>query len=1055
VAGPKLQALLALLALSAPRPVSDHRLIDELWGDDQPAKPTNALQAQVSQLRRVLGRDTVVREPSGYALAAGVEVDSARLEDLVRDGRAAASNGEHRHAADSFATAVSLIRGPPLVDLLDRHFARQAASRLDQLVITAHEGLVDAELACGHHAAVVNSLAELVEAHPLWERFHAQLIVALFRCGRQSDALRAYAQARQVLAEEVGLEPGPELQALERAVLSHDPALAAPIALASIGHLVPLPVPLTSFVGRTEELATLERAFAAARLVTVVGPAGAGKTRLVLELASRVGFSREVWFVDLSPITDPASVDEALASAVGAQDRSPAGAASPPPPPTERAIDRLGDRSVIVILDNCEHVLDAAAEITARLLDGCRGLRIVTTSREPLGLAGEHQLVLGALSDEDAVSLFAARAEAVQPRFSADHGDVVELCRHLDGLPLAIELAAARTKTLPVPEIAARLHDRFRLLTDSKRPGDSRQRGLRAAIDWSYDLLFEDEQRAFRRLAVFAGGVTTDAAEAVCGDDALDIVTRLVDKSLLVAETSGRTARFRMLESLRAYGLDRLAGAGELQDACRDHCQWCTGLAEDVEVGIRGPEQLAWLDRLDAEHDNLRAALAQAVVADPDAALRLIGALILPWWFRSRGREARQWVEAGLAAATHPPPQVLVKALTWSGLLADFGGVVDRPGGFEHELRLADERQRRAVTLGLENGDELALASARSQHSLTLTRRALAGIAVDPAEVAALIEASTEGFARLGDHFGAGTTRTIEAVGLLVSGQLDRAAAVAEIARGHALRCGDRFVQGRVEWIEALVADAAGDAGEAYRHMERGLLLLDELGMGQEVTTQAGLLVALSERSGQEKLAAQWRTFVAGRTGGLTRHDVLLMASARNSEGLHARRAGELDRALGAHLAALASYTEAGAGRAIAFTESCLGFLAAEVGDPKGARAHHGAALAAASTVGEPACLALALEGTASTFRDGQAEWAVVLLGAASRLWAESVDPGGATHREDVAAVADRARAVLGNAAFGQARERGALLGQFEALALARSSPSRPTSGSPQPAAPA
>ena len=273
-----------------------------------------------------------------------------------------------------------------------------------------------------------------------------------------------------------------------------------------------------------------------------------------------------MWFVELAPITDPAAVDEALAAAVGAQDRSPAGAASPPTPAAERAIDRLGDRSVIVILDNCEHVVDAAARLTARLLDGCRGLRIVATSREPLGLPGEHQVVLGALSDEDATSLFTERAEAVQPRFSADHGDVVELCRHLDGLPLAIELAAARTKALPVPEIAARLHDRFKLLTDSKRPGDGRQRGLRAAIDWSYDLLFEDEQRAFRRLAVFAGGVTTAAAEAVCGDDALDIVTRLVDKSLLVAETSGQTARFRMLESLRVYGLDRLAAAGELDD---------------------------------------------------------------------------------------------------------------------------------------------------------------------------------------------------------------------------------------------------------------------------------------------------------------------------------------------------------------------------------------------------------------------------------------------------------------------------------------------------------
>ena len=324
IVGAKVQALLALLALAAPRPVSDDRLIDELWGDEQPLKPANALQAQVSQLRRLLGRDAVVRAGSGYVLTVEPDcVDATRLERLVREGRSAAHHGDHRTAGEHFVAAVSLLRGPPLIDVLDHRFAREAGSRLDELVISAHEGFVDSELASGHHAEVVGPLTDLVRAHPLWERFHGQLILALFRCGRQSDALRAYRSVRKVLAEEVGLEPGPELQALERAVLAHDPSLAAPVTLASISHQAVLPRPLTSFVGRIDELGALEEAMARAQLVTVVGPAGAGKTRLALEIASRIA-DRDVRLVELASIVDPTIVDETVAAAVGAPDRSPA-----------------------------------------------------------------------------------------------------------------------------------------------------------------------------------------------------------------------------------------------------------------------------------------------------------------------------------------------------------------------------------------------------------------------------------------------------------------------------------------------------------------------------------------------------------------------------------------------------------------------------------------------------------------------------------------------------------------------------------------------------------
>jgi predicted ATPase/DNA-binding SARP family transcriptional activator len=1037
VAGVKLQALLAMLALAVPNAVSKDRLIDELWGDDQPGNPVNALQAQVSELRRMLGRDAVVRAGSGYVLRVdGEAIDAVRFEAHITAGRDAASHADHAAASERFAAAVALIRGPPLAGVLDHPFARDAAPRLDELVVAAHEGYVDAELACGHHAAMTAQLARLVSSHPLWERFHAQLILALFRCGRQADALRACRRARRILADEVGLEPGPELRALEQAVLSHDPALTAPVALTSVGSQPALPLPLTSFVGRGDELDTLQGVAVGSRLVTVVGAAGVGKTRLALEYARTVAADCEVRFVDLTLVADPMRVDELMADAVGAPDRAPSGGQRVRASPAERAVERIADRAVVIVVDNCEHVLSAVVGVVERLLSACPRLRIVATSREPLGLDGEDQVALGSLIDDDAVALFTARARAVRPGFTADAAHLVELCRRLDGLPLAIELAAARTKSLPPSEIMARLVDRFGLLVSSRPAGSDRPRTLRAAIDWSYDLLVEDEQRAFRQLAVFAGGFTTGAAEAVCGADALDVVARLVDKSLLVADTSGTTARYRMLESLRDYGLERLADTGELTAARLVQLRWCTSLAEDAEAGIRTTAQLSWLARLDDEHDNLQAALAQAAADDPVAGLRLIGSLALPWWCRSRGHEARFWVETFLAAAVAPPLDALGKVLTWSGLLADFGGGPNHTGGLERELELAARRQQQALAIGLELGDDLAVAYARSQRSLTLTRQALAGVAIDWHEVATLIGKALDGFAACGDQFGAGETRTMQAVGLLVTGDVDGCMHAADAARAHAAHSGDRFVQGRVEWLEGLVADAAGDVDGAYRHIERGLVLLDELGMGQEVTAQAGLLIALAERRAMPELAAQWRTFVAGRTGGLTRHDVLLQASARNIEAHQARTAGQLDRAWDAHQAALAGYRHAEVLRAIAFTESSLGFLAAQMGNGSAAAAHHAEALRVAARADDPGSLALSFEGLAAGFGVGQAEWAATLLGAADRWWTEpGTEP---SHREDIAVTTARVRLSLGNASFAAAHDRGHRLDRVAAVDFAR-----------------
>jgi hypothetical protein len=615
------------------------------------------------------------------------------------------------------------------------------------------------------------------------------------------------------------------------------------------------------------------------------------------------------------------------------------------------------------------------------------------------------------------------------------------LCRHLDGLPLAIELAAARTRTLPVSEITARLDERFRLLVAPKRAKGARQQGLRTAIDWSYDLLTDDEQRIFRAFAVFAGGADALGAAAVCGHGAADVLDRLVDKSLIVADTSGRVTRYRMLESLRAYALDRLTEAGEHDAAVAAHLDWCVALANAAESGIRGSEQLAWLARLDAEHDNLQAALAEALARDPNGALRLVGPLLLPWWFRSRGRAARWWAEAALAA-TEPGDadahaSALAKTLTWVGLLADFGERSSEPGGFAPELERAEARQRRALELQLDVGDDVAVAYTRAFLALTLTRRALAGLPRDGDELAALVASAVEAFDALDDPFGLGMVRTVDAVHALVAGDPDRSQRAADAAFDAAVRSGDHFVRGRVEWIRGLLARAVGDPDRAYRHIERGLLFLDELGMGQEVTVQAALLVDLAEQRGRATLAEQWRTFVFARGGGLARHDILLLASTRNREALQARRIGDLTRSRAAHLAARDAYVEADVSAAIGFTESCLGFVASALGDYDDALAHHVAALSAAVDAHDPATLALALEGLASVTADDAA--AVLVGGAAGIRDGASVDLAELTHRDDVAMVAARARDALGDAEFSSAYGRGRTMSSGDLVALARS----------------
>src|SRR4051794_39325419 len=491
VGGGRLRALLACLALDAGRPVSTGRLVDALWEEDLPADQVHALQSLVSRLRRALGDGSLVAPaPGGYRL--DVEVDAQRFEALAGAGSAARAAGDHARAAEVLEAALGLWRGPALADLTDYRFAAQAAARLDDLRLTALADRIDADLALGRGDRLVSELEALSTQHPLNERLAAQLIAALYAAGRQADALAAYERVRRRLADELGVPPSPELQQAHMAILQDKPARTN------------LRAPVTSFVGREREIAQIGELLQHARLVTLLGPGGAGKTRLAREAVApwveRVADG--VWMVELAPVSDEGEIVPAVLGALGLREAAlPERSGIVVREGLDRLLDVLAEREAIVVLDNCEHLIAGAAALADRLLGACPRLRIVATSREALAIDGERLVAVPPLDASPAIQLFRDRATAARPDFVVDEA-AHEICRRLDGLPLALELAAARLRTLPARELAARLDDRFRLLTGGSRTALPRHRTLRAVVDWSWDLLDEPERRLARRLAV-------------------------------------------------------------------------------------------------------------------------------------------------------------------------------------------------------------------------------------------------------------------------------------------------------------------------------------------------------------------------------------------------------------------------------------------------------------------------------------------------------------------------------------------------------------------------
>ncbi|WP_037649875.1 ATP-binding protein [Streptomyces flavidovirens] len=648
--GPRPRALLALLALDAGLPVGTDRLTDGLYGDEPPAGAANALQSQVSRLRRRLGV-TIESLPAGYRLVADPnDVDAHRFERLSRAGHRALAEGDHARAAELLREALGLWRGPVLADLAGLPFADAQAARLDELRLAAIQDRVEADLALGGGPGLVPELRGLITVHPLRERLYGQLMRALHAGGRPAEALTVYEQARRTLADELGADPSAELSALHLELLRGQSATRT---------TVPSKVPsqLTSFVGRDEELERIGRLLGAGRLVTLTGPGGAGKTRLAVEAAGR--WAGTVCYVELAALSDETQLPYAVLTALGVREsgfqETFAGDAM------ERLLAALEGRELLLLLDNCEHVVEGAARLAGLLLGACPGVRVLATSREALGITGEALCALPPLGPASAVALFTDRAAAVRPGFGPEsdgHARVEDICAALDGLPLAIELAAARLRTLTVEEIAARLDDRFRLLSRGDRTKAPRHRTLRAVVEWSWDLLGHEEQLLARRLTVFAGGATLDAVARVCGvPDAEEVLASLAEKSFV--EVAG--GRYRMLETIRVFCAERLAGEPAQESVLRAaHAAYFLELAETAEPFLRGGAQLEWLVRLDADHANLLAALRPGR-GETATALRLLAAI--SWYVRLRGRQGELVAVAAelLAAVGTEPPEGLVE----------------------------------------------------------------------------------------------------------------------------------------------------------------------------------------------------------------------------------------------------------------------------------------------------------------------------------------------------------------------------------------------------------
>ncbi|WP_344307633.1 BTAD domain-containing putative transcriptional regulator [Fodinicola feengrottensis] len=926
----KVRALLADLLVHAGHPVSADRLADDLWGDRLPANPANSLQTKVSQLRRALaphGRELVGYEPAGYVLRTSA-VDVLRFQELLRQ---AAENADVRGKVALLTEALALWRGPALADFADEEFARPAIVRWQEQRLTAYEDRAQASLLLAEAGTVADELAPWVAVHPFRELLRALHLRALDAVGRRREALDSYRELRKRMVDELGIEPGPEVVAAHQAILEQ-----APVRVRTN-----LPASVSALVGRDDARDTVRRLLETSRLVTLTGPGGVGKTALALETARQLEFPDGCWWVEWAAVERDAPeavlVDVVLAA-------------------LDIRSGSLDDvlRSRLLVLDNCEHVIESAAHLIARLLAVAPDVRVLATSREPLGIAGERVWAVPPLPESSAMELFVARATAAAPEFSLNADDeptLAAICQRLEGIALAVELAATRVRALGVAELAARL-DPFLTLANGKRDVPARQRTLRAVIDWSWELLSDPERAVLRRLAVHADGCALSAAEAVCSGEGVengevvDLLARLIDRSLVVVAG----ARYRLLESVAAYGREQLGA--EAVRTCQKHLAYYLSLAERAALELRGSQQRQWLSRLDVEAANLRAALDFAVQqGEVDTALRLVNALAWYWFLRGRLAEAVRSLAAALALAGDS--RYRAETACWHVGIAMLAGqpVPASPS-------IADDRAR------------WFFGFVRSDFG-------------DPADSEALVAEALAAFQASGDRWGMAAALSTSAKLASIRGDFVGMREYGEQSLAIFAELGDCWGQLQAtEWLGE-VAEIHGEYELGRKLGRDALAMAEDLGLWPQAADRLSWLGRIETMTGDFVRARELHE----RALRLAREQGYLpgQAFAEMNLGCAARREGKFDEAERLLTGVLSKHPDPGPARVISLAE--LGFIAESRGDGRAARTFHQDGLAAARALRDRRAIATALEGLAGAeVVDGRVEEAARLLASADEL---------------------------------------------------------------------
>jgi predicted ATPase/DNA-binding SARP family transcriptional activator len=1028
------RALMAQLLLAPGRTIPATLLVDRLWSESTlPVDPMNALQIRVSKLRRALTSiglaDVVGREGVGYrADVDPSQVDALEFERRLREARAedrADSDGNAVEQLERYDAALSLWSGEPLSDFATEQWAMAEAARLSELKLAAMTERAQIALAAGRHAEVVAQLDPIVSADPKLESMAGLLMVALYRSGRQADALEVFARTRDVLDEELGLEPSLTLRSLHERVLRQDASLGGQTDLAPPAVVMPttrsragdtiratnLPTVVRPLIGRDEQLDGLVGLIGETRLLSLIGPGGAGKTSLALATAVRTAddYPDGAFGVRLASVNEPDQVPVAVADALSV----PLDGAAGDRDVRERLINFLARKNLLLLVDNCEHVIDAVAALLDDVLGRCPDVTVLTTSREALAVPDEVQVTVGPLEtppelgapggvlDYPAAQLFADRARAVRPGTVFGEQElraIGRICRSLDGIPLAIELAAARTVAMSPSDIAGRLDQRFALLTSGARTAEARQQTLRATVDWSYALLSETEQRVFNRLSVFQGGWTLTAAEHVVADPAmrpgevLDVVGRLVERSMVVVEP-GPTTRYRMLETLRQYAAEQLAETGESEELARRHAAYFRSLALESEMGLRGHGQRAALEVLRADQPNLRAAMAWlgGSGGDPDAALSMAGSLGL-FWHLGRHLEGRE-VLAGLLAVHTGTPMARAAALQAVSL-------VERPRAcLVHPSPRCEETARESLELFEQLGEP-------SRAALSRVLLAVQGVTgADRERNERLLAEAQEQFEKDGEPWGSAVIGFVRMETALKTGDEDNAIpigrATASLFRqlddpwglsailyhlGWGLRQFGRYEE------SARVLEEAIDVAAAAGIWNTVQWALADLGVGQLHLGNQAVAEDLFERA-----AAASQQVGDGAGEVLATFGRALIAQI-NGDWIAARRG--YDEARPGFTGLLTPVPE---GLALAGLARCD----EADGDPQGAHARYEQALAAGRAVGEPGLVATALEGLARVASArGDSGEARRLMGEAMSVRATSARPAPPHELRDNEAIA-------------------------------------------------